>query len=238
MHSFCISEKNLKLFSMPTNLNALIRYKTLDTCFRNRYGEWTLKKLAKKCTEALQDAKGRKKRVSKRTIQDDIRVMRSDILGFEAPIEVQDGKYFYSDPDYSIFKTGIREMKLLKELYREMLHWWETEKPSRLESMLKKMAEVTGETFRTEEEEMEKEKSSEKIVSQNLRILAIKLESLGELKKMLYEDDEYGEIMKERRSGRDRSEDAGFMGDHLVVGFRSTDEEKPLFSWKEILEVV
>ena len=219
---------------MPTNLNALIRYKTLDTCFRNRYGEWTLKKLAKKCTEALQDAKGRKKRVSKRTIQDDIRVMRSDILGFEAPIEVQDGKYFYSDPDYSIFQTGITEMELLKELYREMLHWWEMEKSSRLEMILKKMAKVTGETFRTEEEEMEKEKSRERIESQTHHILAKKLESLEELKKY----DELEEMLEERRSGRDRSEDANFMGDHFVVGFKSTDEEKPLFSWKEILEVV
>ena len=223
---------------MPTNLNALIRYKTLDACFRNRYGEWTLKKLAKKCTEALQDAKGRKKRVSKRTIQDDIRVMRSDILGFEAPIEVQDGKYFYSDPDYSIFQTGIREMELLKELYREMLYWWEMEKPTRLKKILKKMAKVTGETFRTEEEEMEKEKSRERIESQTHHILAKKMESLEELKKMLHEDDEYGEIVEERRSGRDRSEDADFMGDHFIVGFKSTDEEKPLFAWKEILEVV
>jgi len=165
-------------------------------------------------------------------------VMRSDILGFEAPIEVQDGKYFYSDPDYSIFQSGIREMELLKEIYREMHHWWEMEKNPRLEGLLRKLAGVTGEIFRTEEEEMEKERRSEKIERLSHSIMAEKMESLEELKKVLLKDDELEEMLEDHRSSRDRSEDTDFMGDHFIVGFKSTDEEKPLFAWKEILEVV
>lgn len=46
------------------------------------------------------------KGVSVRTVQGDIQMMRSDKLGYNAPIEVYDLKYYrYSDPDYTI--TGM-----------------------------------------------------------------------------------------------------------------------------------
>ena len=38
-----------------------------------------------------------------RTVQGDIQIMRSDKLGYNAPIEVYDNKFYrYADPDYSI----------------------------------------------------------------------------------------------------------------------------------------
>ena len=40
---------------MPANKNALIRYKTIDNCLRNRYRRWTLEDLVDACSEALYD---------------------------------------------------------------------------------------------------------------------------------------------------------------------------------------
>ncbi len=87
---------------MPANKNALIRYKTIDQCLRNRYRRWTLDDLVHACADALLNMEGVAS-VSERTVQSDIQVMRSDKLGYNAPIEVYGRKYYrYSDPDYSI----------------------------------------------------------------------------------------------------------------------------------------
>lgn len=88
---------------MPANKNALIRYKTIDNCLRNKYRRWTLEDLVKACSETLYDMEGIHKGVSVRTVQGDIQMMRSDKLGYNAPIEVYEHKYYrYADPDYSI----------------------------------------------------------------------------------------------------------------------------------------
>ena len=93
---------------MPANKNALIRYKTIDRCLRNRYRRWTLDDLVDACSDALYDMEGIAKGVSTRTVQGDLQMMRSDKLGYYAPIEVYDNKYYrYSDPDYSITNTPI-----------------------------------------------------------------------------------------------------------------------------------
>lgn len=88
---------------MPANKNALIRYKTIDNCLRNKYRRWTLEDLVEACSDALYDMEGISKGVSVRTVQGDIQMMRSDKLGYNAPIEVYEHKYYrYADPDYSI----------------------------------------------------------------------------------------------------------------------------------------
>lgn len=95
---------------MPVNKNALIRYKTIDRCLRNKYRKWTLDDLVDACSDALYDMEGITKGVSTRTVQGDIQIMRSDKLGYYAPIEVYDNKYYrYADPDYSITNTPISE---------------------------------------------------------------------------------------------------------------------------------
>ena len=91
---------------MPANKNALIRYKTIDRCLSNRFRRWTLEDLVDECSMALREMEGMTKGVSVRTVQGDIQMMRSDKLGYNAPIEVYDLKYYrYSDPDYTI--TGM-----------------------------------------------------------------------------------------------------------------------------------
>lgn len=103
---------------MPANKNALIRYRTIDNCLRNRYRRWTLDDLVQACCDALYDMEGIKKGVCARTIQMDMQIMRSDKLGYNAPIEVYDKIYYrYANPDYSIsdMPLSIEDCKLLKK---------------------------------------------------------------------------------------------------------------------------
>ena len=95
---------------MPANKNALIRYKTIDRCLRNRYRRWTIEDLVDACSDALYDMEGISKGISLRTVQGDIQMMRSDKLGYNAPIEVYDRIYYrYSDPQYSITDMPLSE---------------------------------------------------------------------------------------------------------------------------------
>lgn len=95
---------------MPANRNALLRYKTIDRCLCNRYRQWTLEDLIEACSEALYEYEGIRKGISRRTIQLDIQTMRSDRLGYNAPIIVVDNKYYtYEDPDYSILHSPLTE---------------------------------------------------------------------------------------------------------------------------------
>jgi len=71
---------------MSLNKLALIRYKTIDYCLRNRARKWTLENLIEKVSEALYEYEGIRGGVSKRTIQLDLQTMRSDKLGYNAPI--------------------------------------------------------------------------------------------------------------------------------------------------------
>lgn len=109
------SPKNI--ITMPANKNALIRYKTIDNCLRNKYRRWTLDDLVEACSDALYDMEGISRGVSSRTVQKDLQVMRSDKLGYNAPIEVYDRSYYrYADPDYSITEMPLTtgDLRLLR----------------------------------------------------------------------------------------------------------------------------
>lgn len=98
---------------MSSNKNALIRYKTLDKCLKNKYKKYTLEDLIDECSEALFEFEGKESFVSKRTIQLDLQNMRSEKFGYEAPIEVYEKKYYrYSDQDYSIHNIQVNESDL------------------------------------------------------------------------------------------------------------------------------
>lgn len=95
---------------MPANKNALLRYKTIDNCLHNRQRRWTLQDLVDACSDALYDFEGIRKGISTRSVQLDIQMMRSDKLGYNAPIEVYDHKYYrYSDPNFSITKLPLSQ---------------------------------------------------------------------------------------------------------------------------------
>jgi predicted DNA-binding transcriptional regulator YafY len=95
---------------MSLNKNALIRYKTIDKCLQNHYRTWTLEDLMEACSEALYDYEGKESAVSKRTTQLDIQTMRSEKLGYNAPIVVYDKKYYkYDDDAFSITDIPLTE---------------------------------------------------------------------------------------------------------------------------------
>lgn len=103
---------------MALNKNALIRYKTIDKCLQNSYKQWTLNDLIAACSDALVEYENREVNVSKRTVQLDIQLMRSDKLGYNAPIEVYEKKYYrYADTDFSITDIPLNEndMNVLSE---------------------------------------------------------------------------------------------------------------------------
>lgn len=103
---------------MAQNKNALIRYKTIDKCLQNHYRKWTLNDLIEACSDALYEYEGKDVNVSKRTIQLDIQLMRSDKLGYNAPIIAYEKKYYkYEEEGYSITNIPLTEndMSVLSE---------------------------------------------------------------------------------------------------------------------------
>jgi RNA:NAD 2'-phosphotransferase (TPT1/KptA family)/predicted DNA-binding transcriptional regulator YafY len=104
---------------MPVNRNALIRYRTIDQCLQNRHKKWTLDDLIDACSDAIYEYQGIDTGVSRRTIQADMEMMRSNKLGYEAPIVVVDRKYYtYSDKNYSITNSPLnqQDMQVLSEV--------------------------------------------------------------------------------------------------------------------------
>ncbi|HEY5823744.1 MAG TPA: WYL domain-containing protein [Cyclobacteriaceae bacterium] len=100
---------------MPLNRNALVRFRTIDNCLRNRHRRWTLDDLIVACSEALYEYEGIDKGVSRRSVQMDIQMMRSDKLGYNAPIVVLEKKYYtYEDADYSITNIPLTDQDLSK----------------------------------------------------------------------------------------------------------------------------
>lgn len=95
---------------MPLNRATLIRISTIDKCLQNHYRRWTINDLIDACTDALAEFEGRSNPVSRRTFQNDLALMRSDRLGYNAPIVVRDNKYYeYEDPDYSITHLPLND---------------------------------------------------------------------------------------------------------------------------------
>ena len=99
---------------MAINKNALIRYKTIDHCLQNKSRKWSLEDLITACNDALYEYEGIDG-VSKRTVQADIQIMRSNKLGYNAPIIVVDRKYYtYEDENYSITNIPLSDKDLTK----------------------------------------------------------------------------------------------------------------------------
>lgn len=95
---------------MPLNRATLIRISTIDKCLQNHYRRWTIDDLINACTDALSEFEGRSNPVSRRTFQNDLALMRSDRLGYNAPIVVRNNKYYeYEDPEFSITHLPLND---------------------------------------------------------------------------------------------------------------------------------
>ncbi len=135
---------------MPANLNALIRYKTIDRCLRNKHIKWSIERLRQECTEALGEFRGIYKSVSERTLRDDLRIMKSEILGFNAPITCRNGLYSYSNHNYSIFNTTVHEKELLSDILKLLLRHNKILSGSPYEAVLIRLSEVLNQKLPVE----------------------------------------------------------------------------------------
>ncbi|HZY79117.1 MAG TPA: WYL domain-containing protein [Cyclobacteriaceae bacterium] len=71
--------------------------------------------LIEACSNALYEYEGIDKGVSRRSVQMDIQMMRSEKLGYNAPIIVLENKYYtYGDPNYSITNIPLTDQDLGK----------------------------------------------------------------------------------------------------------------------------
>ena len=97
---------------MSTNKNAILRYQTLDKCFRNPGKRYFIGDLIEACNEALLDYDSSNSGIQKRQIYDDILFMK-DSKGYNAPIEeIKEGRNVYrrySDLNFSINNQPINE---------------------------------------------------------------------------------------------------------------------------------
>jgi len=98
---------------MPQNKNLMVRLTTIDRCLRNRYRLWTIQDLIDACSDALYEYEGVQTNISLRTIRNDIALMRSDRLGYNAPIVIRNKKYYtYDDPNYSITQHQLSDQDI------------------------------------------------------------------------------------------------------------------------------
>lgn len=130
---------------MAINKNALIRYKTIDKCLQNRHRKWTMQDLIEACSDALYEYEGRDTLLSRRTIQMDIQMMRSDKLSYNAPIVVYDKKYYtYSEPDYSInnIPLGEAELNVLQQSILLLKQFKDFSLFSEMDGILKRLEDI------------------------------------------------------------------------------------------------
>lgn len=105
---------------MATNKHAIIRYQTLDKCFRNPGRTYYIDDLIQACNDAIYEYSGVEDGVKRRQLLDDIKFMESE-QGWSIPLEhIRDGHkvYFrYEDINFSINNQplNVTEENQLKE---------------------------------------------------------------------------------------------------------------------------
>ncbi len=97
---------------MPANKFALLRYRIIDRCIRNRGSKAYPSKedLRFACEEALYGSDG--EHISMSTIDKDIWAMRNEgELGYYAPIKFSKeyGGYYYEDPEFTISEVPLND---------------------------------------------------------------------------------------------------------------------------------
>ena len=115
---------------MSTFSNALLRHRVIDSCLRDTKRKYTLVDLINACSAALAEkypGKGSsKQKVSVRSLQLDLQIMRDKQKGYGAPIVVYDHKYYkYKDSDYSIDKAKVSKgtLQSIYELADALKHY-------------------------------------------------------------------------------------------------------------------
>ena len=106
---------------MATNKHAIIRYQTLDNCFRNTGRRYFMEDLMQACSEAIEKYTGFEVKISRRQIFGDITFMKEN-EGYliELDERCKDGKrvyYRYKDVNFSILNQpmNVKEEQQLRE---------------------------------------------------------------------------------------------------------------------------
>lgn len=106
---------------MPVTKNRLIRLIALDKCFRNSGRKYFLDDLVDECCIALINENPCSSGISRRSVQDDIKFMKSE-SGYKAPIvsEIDNSDlkrrpfYFYENRSFSINNQPLNESEALQ----------------------------------------------------------------------------------------------------------------------------
>lgn len=97
---------------MSTNKHAIIRYQTLDKCFRNVGRNYAIEDLVSECNKSIYEYTGKEEGIKKRQLYDDIRFMESD-QGWSIELKkVKDGRrvfYKYENSKFSISNQPLNE---------------------------------------------------------------------------------------------------------------------------------
>lgn len=97
---------------MATNKHAIIRYQTLDKCFRNPGRKYFIEDLVEACSNAIYEFSGNDNGIKRRQILEDIKFMES-MQGWNIPLErIREGHrvyYMYEDKNFSINNQPLNE---------------------------------------------------------------------------------------------------------------------------------
>lgn len=97
---------------MSTNKHAIIRYQTLDKCFRNVGRNYAIEDLVEECNKSIYEYTGKEEGIKKRQLYDDIRFMESE-QGWSIELKkVKDGRrvfYKYENSKFSISNQPLNE---------------------------------------------------------------------------------------------------------------------------------
>jgi len=98
---------------MAINKNALLRFQTLDRCFKNSGRRYSINDLLEVVNDALLEDNPKSNGIQIRQLRKDISFMKSE-AGYNAPIETIPGEkkkpsYCYSDPKFSINNSPLNE---------------------------------------------------------------------------------------------------------------------------------
>jgi len=134
---------------MPKNKNASFRYRVINNCLKNKFKKWTIDDLISEVERQMYEQFGIDSGISKRTIQYDINIMRSEApRGFSAPILCENGYYSYENENYSIENNplNITDIENLREAANNLKQFLNLPFYKDLNSMLLKLdTEISSE---------------------------------------------------------------------------------------------
>jgi predicted DNA-binding transcriptional regulator YafY len=97
---------------LSTNKHAVIRYQTLDKCFRNTGRNYAIEDIVEECNNAIYEYSGKEEGIKKRQLYDDIRFMESE-QGWNIELRKEkEGRrvfYKYENPNFSISNQPLNE---------------------------------------------------------------------------------------------------------------------------------